>query len=176
MIRLALSLAAVVQCLNRGGYCHVSEWQKPFYISCRETNFRKPAFLHLLNCLLLIRLGKEKTCGGKLISSGWCTFCALHCALHNLLLMHPQIVDNNYFLLHHQDYYLFHQNNIYSIIKTNIYHPFPSSRLFSTIQNQVWVIEIFCGRMIQGSAHVGYDFASKSFAFGNICIRNCQFQ
>ena len=121
-----------------------SEGQKTVYISCRETNFGKPAVLHLLNCLLLIRLGKEKTCGGKLISSGWCTFCALHCALQNPLLMHPQIVDNNYFPLHHQAYlHLFHQNNIDSIIKTNIYHPFPSSRLFSTIQNQVWVIEIF---------------------------------
>ena len=60
MIQLALSLAAVVKRLNRGGYCQISEWQKPLYISCRETNFRKPAVLHLPNCLLLIRLGKEK--------------------------------------------------------------------------------------------------------------------
>ena len=127
MIQLALSLAAVVQRLNRGGYCHVSEWQKPFYISCRETNFRKPAVLHLLNCLLLIRLGKEKALWRKvdflrlvhILCTALC-ICALHCAQHNLLLMHPQIVDNNYFPLHHQDYYLFHQNNIYSIIKTNI--------------------------------------------------------
>ena len=37
-----------------------SEGQKTVYISCRETNFRKPAVLHLPNCLLLIRLGKEK--------------------------------------------------------------------------------------------------------------------
>ena len=121
MIQLALSLAAVVQRLNRGGYCHVSEWQKPFYyISCRETNFRKPAVLHLPNCLLLIRLGKEKALWRKvdflrlvhILCTALCTAQPPPDA--------PSDCGQQLFPLHHQDYYLFHQDNIYSIIKTSI--------------------------------------------------------